>query len=330
VPRHPIDASGSPLLDIGSYGQHGPRRREPLSQEQIAYIRRTVHYAPEVMVKVLTQGGQDLQAVTEHLKYLSRDGDLQIETDDGERLSEEGFEQALVKDWDLDLEEVLSRVDDAGRPRRPPKLVHKIVFSMPADTPAQKMLTAVRDFARDEFGAKHRYAMVLHTDEPHPHVHVLVKAMGDAGGRLNIKKATLREWRREFARHLRQQGIAANATARAARGASRPQKLDGIHRAAMRGASTHYRRKVNEATRELNEGLQVPEPGKERLMATRREVVRGWQVISDQLAEEGHFELAREVQAFIARMPAPRTEKEMLKAAILEKARAKDSPDRQR
>jgi hypothetical protein len=32
------------------------------------------------------------------------------------------------------------------------------------------------------------------------------------------RKVTLREWRREFARHLRDQGIAANATERAVRG----------------------------------------------------------------------------------------------------------------
>jgi Plasmid recombination enzyme len=59
----------------------------------------------------------------------------------------------------------------------------KIVFSMPAGTPANKVLAAVKDFAREEFGAKHRYAMVLHTDEPHPHVHMVVKAMGYDGTR---------------------------------------------------------------------------------------------------------------------------------------------------
>src|SRR2546427_4173196 len=62
------------------------------------------------------------------------------------------------------------------------------------------LLTAVKNFAREEFGLKHRYAMVLHTDEPHPHVHMVVKAMGDDGRRLNIRRETLRGWRREFAR----------------------------------------------------------------------------------------------------------------------------------
>ncbi len=50
----------------------------------------------------------------------------------------------------------------------------------PARRPT-KVLAAVHDFARQEFGGKHRYAMVLHTDEPHPHVHVVVKAVSEDG-----------------------------------------------------------------------------------------------------------------------------------------------------
>jgi hypothetical protein len=47
-------------------------------------------------------------------------------------------------------------------------------------------------------------------------------------------KATLREWRRDFARYLRDLGVEANATERAVREEVRPQKATGIHRA-MRG-----------------------------------------------------------------------------------------------
>jgi hypothetical protein len=46
------------------------------------------------------------------------------------------------------------------------------MFSMPAGTPPGKVLAAVKNFAREEFALKHPYAMVLHTDEPHPHVHM--------------------------------------------------------------------------------------------------------------------------------------------------------------
>jgi hypothetical protein len=54
------------------------------------------------------------------------------------------------------------------------------------------VLTAVKNFAREEFELKHRYAMVLHTDEPYAHMYLVIKAMGADGKRLNIRRATLR------------------------------------------------------------------------------------------------------------------------------------------
>jgi hypothetical protein len=70
-------------------------------------------------------------------------------------------------------------------------------------TNPDKVLTAVQNFCREEFALKHRYMMALHTDEPHPHVYVIVKAVGDDGRLLNIKKATLMEWRVKHAANLR-------------------------------------------------------------------------------------------------------------------------------
>jgi type IV secretory pathway VirD2 relaxase len=332
MPGRRIDPGSPPLLDIHTYGRPALSRTQDFTPAQIEYIRPTVHRAPEVMVKVLSRGGQNLKAVARHLNYLSRDGEVEIETDDGRHLKGEGTEEALIEDWDLDLDQVRPSVDLKPRasPRPAPKLVHKLMFSMPAGTPAQKVLAAVQTFAREELGAKHRYAMVLHTDERHPHVHLVVKAMSEEGERLNIRKATLREWRAQFARRLRDQGVAANATYRAARGAMQAPKLDGIHRAAMRAASTHYCGRVDEAARELALGTSVAEPGKHRLLATRRVVIHGWKAVSDQLATQGQLELAQAVRAFVAQLPQPRTEKELIKAALLEMGRARDPQDRYR
>jgi hypothetical protein len=92
------------------------------------------------MVKVLTRGGQDLKSVQRHLAYLNRKGELEIETDEGERVAEEGIEKELLEDWDLDLDEDRRRVDLGPRKdRSPPKLVHKILFSMP---PAHRLRTS--------------------------------------------------------------------------------------------------------------------------------------------------------------------------------------------
>jgi hypothetical protein len=274
------------------------------------------------MVKVLTHGGQSLGAVGRHFKYLDRDGKLPIETDDGQRLRGKGGEDLLLEDWDLDLEEDRRTANLRARGmRKPPKLVHKILFSMPAGTPPQKVLAAVKNFAREEFGAKHRYAMVLHTDEPHPHVHMVVKAMSEEGVRLNIQKATLRSWRREFARHLREQGVRANATDRHVRGEVKPQKTDGIHRAAMRGASTHRRQRAASVAREMAAAGDIKvEPGKAQMLETRREVVRGWTEVADDLVLQGQVELAQAVRGFVKQLPPVRTEREGIREELLQQA----------
>src|SRR5580658_7762896 len=85
MPKRLIQLEGKPLFDIASYARPGRSRRDRLSPEEIEQISLTVRRAPEVMVKVLTRGGQDLKAISQHLSYLNRGGDLEIETDDGGR-----------------------------------------------------------------------------------------------------------------------------------------------------------------------------------------------------------------------------------------------------
>ena len=207
-----------PPLNLMSYGRRGPGERSCLSLAQIQQIARTVARSPEVMVKVLPAGASSLGAVCAHLAYVGRQGDVHLETDDGQRLHSDDA-ASLIEDWDLDLDKHHGQSDLGGSGnRRAPKLVHKLVFSMPAGTPPEKVLAATQDFCREQFALKHRYVAALHTDEPHPHVHVVIKAISERGKRLNIRKATLREWRSEFARHLRLRGVAANATPRFERG----------------------------------------------------------------------------------------------------------------
>jgi hypothetical protein len=190
MPNLRISLAGRPLLDLASYARRGPGHRDRLSPEELAHIGRTVRRTPEVMVKVLSKDSNNLRSIARHLNYIGRRGELELESDHGDWLQGRKAGQRLVEDWDLDL--------DADRRDSPltagagpaPKLVHKIMLSMPPGTPAKGVLEAVRNFAREEFALKHRYALVLHTDEPHPHVHLVVKAVSEQGERLNIRKAT--------------------------------------------------------------------------------------------------------------------------------------------
>ena len=172
---------------------------------------------------------------------------------------------------------------------------------MPAGIPPEKVLGAVRKFCREEFALKNRYVMALHTDEPHPHVHVVIKAMGEQGQRLNIRKANLREWRRGVAEHLNDLGVAANATERSVRGVTGLRKLDAIYRP-MRDSkrhSTHLERRARAAAATLQSGRLSAEPGKVKLLQTRRLVERGWSAVHDALIQEGQPALSRQVKLFV-------------------------------
>jgi len=197
--RLPHSVEGGMLQDIVSYGRRAPSERElRLLPAQIEEIARTVRHAPEVMVKI-SGGGRSAKAVAAHFRYIGRQA-FEIETDHGEHIRGQEAQRALIADWELELDAAESRSPYRGvSGRKPAKLVHNIVLSMPKGAPAAGVLEASRAFAREQFALKHRYALVLHTDQPHPHVHLVVKAMSEQGRRINIRKETLREWRRKFA-----------------------------------------------------------------------------------------------------------------------------------
>lgn len=321
MPRRTIEiGAGQALFNIVSYARRGPGRTDRLSPAQAEQVARTVRRVPEVMVKV-SGGGTSPKGVVAHFKYLNRRPEFEIETDDGEHLQGKRQGKGLVERWDLELDAAESRSAYCGRPgRKPVKLVHNIVLSMPARTPSKGVLAASRAFAREQFALKHRYAMVLHTDQPHPHVHLVVKAMSEQGERLNIRKATLREWRHEFARHLRAQGIAANATDRAVRGVTKPRKLDGIYRAHEATRSTHMQKREESVAAELLAGSIQVEPGKLDMLKTRQKVAQGWHAVSDSLRADGRADIAAAVDHFLKEMPPPRTEHEWMAAEVLRRA----------
>jgi hypothetical protein len=205
-----------------------------LDIHRVANSVRIPGHTPEVIIKVVSRGSNSLKAVQLHFEDL-QDGKhraLEMDFRCTPVVGKKAARALIIEDWDLDLDALICRIPHLARVRREPtKLVHKIIFSMPAGTPPNKLLAAVRDFARKEYAPKHRYALALHTDEPHPHVHVVVRAINEEGARLQIRKATLRNWRKAYARFLRNHAIAAKATPRAA--LRKPRTMDrlrGMHR----------------------------------------------------------------------------------------------------
>ncbi|MDR6890764.1 MULTISPECIES: relaxase/mobilization nuclease domain-containing protein [Variovorax] len=329
--RNSRGATGAPrdmTLDIVSYGRRGPAGQLRFGADQIAQIQRTVGRTPEVMVKV-SGGGRDIGGVEAHLRYIGRHGKLPIETDEGLTPQGRGAAREITVDWQLELCRSQYKPRPAqGQKDTRAKLVHNVVLSMPAGTPPDKVLAAARVFARENFSLQHRYAMVLHTDQPHPHVHLVVKCEHEfePGKRLYIRKETLRQWREQFAALMREQGVAANATPRQLRGQIRKPYKDPIHRRLMAlrafqelpmreqsgprapKTSTFMRAKLESVHQVLRSGRRTSDEGEEKMRSTRREVVADWRATADVLRRQDEADLAERVNDLIARMPDVQTE----------------------
>ena len=175
-------------------------------------LRATVvHNAPQVMVKI-TGGGRGMGAIAAHLRYIGKAGRLPMEDDRGVTREGKDALRDLVEQWRVGG----SRIPEESHRRE----AFHLMLSMPTGTSASAVHQAARAFAKAEF-SNHRYAMVLHTHQANPHVHLSVRAEGRDGQRLNPRKADLYRWRESFAQQLRELGIEAEASPQITRGGNR-------------------------------------------------------------------------------------------------------------
>ena len=236
--------------------------------------KRVAKNAPEVMVKItgFGKGGGHVKA---HLDYISRNGDVELETDRGDILKDKADIKDLFKEWEKDF-------GDGKRHKNQRDTMH-LVLSMPETTDPESVRLAVRSFTKATFGKNHEYVFALHTDEPHPHCHVTVKIKGFDGTRLNPRKADLQAWREGFADAMRDQGVEAEATGRRSRGVVRKAEKQVV-RHIKEGDATHKPRESraeqarnSEAGLEFvkeSQGLPIQEKPWEKATAARQRAIR--------------------------------------------------------
>ncbi|WP_321858990.1 relaxase/mobilization nuclease domain-containing protein [Paraburkholderia tropica] len=222
-----------------SHGESGRRARRIRDQ-----LVRTLRRSPEVMVKITNRasGAQGMGAVRRHLRYISRNGKVELEDQDGmDVLGHEALHD-LTDAW---------RLGGWGIPEESRRReVFNVLLSMPPGTDRQAVRNAARAFAAEEFGDGRRYVFAAHDDEAHPHVHLAVQVRGPDGRRLNPRKQDLQRWRERFAYQLREHGVEANATARLARGETqRYPKQAVVHMAARDEVPRYWRPELDGAAR---------------------------------------------------------------------------------
>ncbi len=223
-----------------------------------------VRRAPQVMVKFV-RAPKGMKGISNNLTYISRDGQLEIEDQDGQVIHGKDAVADLKAEWRDGgmLIAADSNMRDAFH----------LVLSMPTRTDPLSVQRAARDFVKREFSG-FQYVMVLHTFEtdpdphpsPHPHVHLTVKAAGLDGIRLNPRKADLQRWREGFAETLREHGIEATTTSR-------------IHRI------THARWKVRHShDRKTKANVLDRQERQAHLPRKQREVMHHYQQVMKKLA----------------------------------------------
>ena len=200
-------------------------RRHPLSGGRrplktgtaLTNLRSAAHKHPEVMVKIPkrhSSNSKGMKGIRNHLDYVSRNGKVELETQDGEKLNGKKAVKNHLDHW----RDTLGIAEETKH-----REALNIVLSMPAGTPPQAVLNAAREFAAEQFDG-HRYAFGLHHESddpkepPHPHVHLCVLLRDSMGQRINPRKNDLFEWRVRFAEKLRDEGVQCAATRRQHRG----------------------------------------------------------------------------------------------------------------
>ena len=280
------------------------KEKSPSHYRSIA--RLVISKAPETMVKItgFSSGGKHIAA---HLKYISRDTDLPLENDRGEIFTDKKEIEGVINDWVEDI--------DSFKGRKKSRDAMHLMLSMPKGTNPQGVHDAVRDFASKQFGHNHEYLFALHTDTPHPHVHLAVKMQGFDATRLNPRKADIQEWREEFAVELRNQGVAAVATPRKSRGVVKKSEKSAIYRL-NRTDKTHKKRvakvtalQIKENTLEIiNEkrgGKPKKKPWEDKIKKTQGEVRESYseaiKILSSSNIKEDR-KLAKELKGYLDTM----------------------------
>tara|TARA_R110002126_G_scaffold237370_1_gene380890 strand:+ start:364 stop:1566 length:1203 start_codon:yes stop_codon:yes gene_type:complete len=163
---------------------------------------------PQAVIKI-TSHSHGKSAVHRRLDYISREGELMIETETGERLLGKDETKQLLNEWS----------EDFGR-RKGGRDASCIVLSFPEGVDHGTAYKIAQEFLAEQYGDNYRYAFAAHADTEHYHVHAVVKTVGLDGRALPTYKADLREWRINMAEKAREHGLALDASPRFARGVS--------------------------------------------------------------------------------------------------------------
>jgi hypothetical protein len=283
-PKNKIVKSSSPASPVALHAAIARWKVTPASVR--SKVNAAVRRAPQVLVKV-SGGGSGMSRIAAHFQYISRNGKLDLEDENGQKVSGKDGLADLKKDWQTGT----TWINDESDRRE----AFNIVLSMPRETDAEIVRAAASAFAKREF-ANHQYVFVLHKPEiddktERPHVHLAVRAEGRDGRRLNPRKSDLQRWREIFSEDLNARGAPARASRRVEHGhLSRGQP----------GWYKHVRSRGGVVDK-------LTKPPSQRELDTHKEALESWRGIAMALAKsdiQSDRDTSLAITAMVAKMPS--------------------------
>ena len=275
----------------------------------------------EVVMKFDKTSVKSAHHLQESGRYISRNGKLECEDDEGQVLAGTEAIDDRMRSWVEDEE--LYQQTGAGRPSD--KLARRFIVSTPPGTDPEALKKVVRDFVVAEFKSRgFEFIWTIHTDKAHPHAHVLIRNRSADGHRLHYSNQELRAMRERFCVIAEQYGIDLNATSRAVRGKTRRDKpIERVYQE-QRGSQHLYEKyRIEELVKALKEGRELDEPElMKKVRMTRTEILKNAAEYVEELRRTGKPEdltLAASIEKKIREMPPVESAQE----ERLRKAKAK-------
>ena len=282
---------------------------------------------PEIVMKFDKTSVKSAHHLQESGRYISRNGKLECEDDEGQVLAGTEAIDERMKSWVEDEE--LYQQTGAGRPSD--RLARRFIVSTPPGTDPEALKKAVREFAEAEFKSQgFEYIWTIHTDKAHPHAHVLIKNRAADGKRLHYSNRELRAMRERFCVIAETYGIDLNATSRAVRGKTRRDKpIERVYQEKRGSIHSYEDFRIEELKKFLDEGRDPVAEEHElmkRCRMTRKEIyVNATAYIQELQAsgKEADLTLAKAIYQKIKDLPPVESAQERHLRKIKEKIRRK-------
>ncbi|QMS59885.1 relaxase/mobilization nuclease domain-containing protein (plasmid) [Campylobacter fetus] len=165
----------------------------------------------EVVIKI-TGASRNYEGLKAHLRYISRNGEVMVESSDGCRFSGKDDLRILSESFN-DNEKIPSEKYIRDNNLKEQREAYHIVFSMKdfQNAPSIKIKKAAMD-AVSKMYPNNYFCIAIHNDTDNPHCHLVLKAKDYYGKRIDPRKSDIARMRLSFANELRNLGVDAKAT----------------------------------------------------------------------------------------------------------------------